>query len=80
MPPMRPAINLNVTETAEIDEVLGHMKIVRAFTTCEPDVFTTARERRVGTESPGMERLFQPNGANLTNGLRSCFDKVILKS
>ncbi len=59
------AINLNVTDTAEIDEVLRHVEIVRAFTTGEPDVFAAARERRVRTESASMERLFQPKGANL---------------
>src|ERR1700722_3879044 len=59
------AIDLNVTNMAKIDEVLGHIEIMRSLAAGELEVFAATRKRAVGVEGARVKRLFQPTGTNL---------------
>src|ERR1700722_3417525 len=58
------AVDLNVADAAIVDEMLRHVEIVGALSSCELDA-TLARERSVGVQRTGVERLFQPNRSQL---------------
>src|ERR1700677_4758139 len=59
------AIHLNVTKMPKIDEVLGHIEIMRSLAVRELDAFAASRKRAVVIEGTGVKRLFQPTSTNL---------------